>query len=73
MRWIVWLMLVVLVVLHQDFWQFDDGTIWFGFLPYGLAYHIVLSLAATGIWSLAVKFCWPAGLVDSTSTKSEST
>ena len=65
MRWIVWLMLVALVVLHQDYWQFHDGSVVYGFLPYGMAYHIYLSVVAMGIWLLAVKFCWPHKLVDS--------
>lgn len=65
MRWVVWLLLLLLVLLHQDFWGFDNGTIWFGFLPYGLGYHIILSVAATVIWMLAVKYCWPQQLVES--------
>ncbi len=33
-------LLVLLAVLHQDFWWWDDGhTLVFGFMPVGLAYH----------------------------------
>ena len=34
----------------------------FGFLPIGLAYHALFSLAAGLVWYLAVRFAWPAEL-----------
>ena len=40
--------ILVLALIHQDFWLWDDGTLLFGFLPIGLAYHVVL-LAACGV------------------------
>ncbi len=59
MRTVVWLLVALLFVLHQDFWYWDDRTLLFGFLPIGLAYHIGFSIAAAGVWALAVKFAWP--------------
>ena len=50
---------VVLGVLHQDFWFWDDRTLVLGFLPIGLFYHLLFSLTAAGLWALAVKFAWP--------------
>ncbi len=35
----VYLGILVLGLLHQDFWFWDDPTLIFGFLPVGLAYH----------------------------------
>ena len=69
MRGLVYGLIVLLAVLHQDFWWWDDSdTLVFGFVPVGLAYHAVLSLAAGLLWALAVKFCWPADVdVESTS------
>ncbi len=61
MRGLVYGLIVLLAVLHQDFWWWDDSdTLLFGFVPVGLAYHAGLSLAAGLLWALAVKFCWPA-------------
>jgi len=31
----------------------------FGFLPIGLLYHAIFSLAAGALWACAVKFAWP--------------
>ena len=52
-------MAVVLAVLHQDSWNWDNTTLVFGFLPVGLAYHILFSVLAAVVWALAVKFAWP--------------
>ena len=51
---------IVLAILHQDFWYWDDATLLYGFLPVGLAYHMVYSLLAGGVWALAVIFAWPS-------------
>jgi len=59
MQKVVWMLVVLLFVLHQDFWFWDDRTPVFGFLPIGLFYHAMFSLAAAGVWALAVKFAWP--------------
>ena len=56
----VYLALLVLAVLHQDFWFWDDSTLLFGFLPVGLAYHAVYSLVAALLWYLALVFAWPS-------------
>ena len=63
MRRLVYGSIILLALLHQDFWWWDDSdTLVFGFVPVGLAYHALLSLAAGMLWALAVKFCWPAGV-----------
>lgn len=65
MRKLVYALIVVLAVLHQDFWWWDDAeTLVFGFLPIGLAYHAGISIAAAVLWALAVRHCWPAGVDD---------
>ena len=35
---------VVLAILHQDFWNWDNKNLVFGFMPVGLAYHALYSL-----------------------------
>lgn len=59
MRKIVWLLVFLLFLLHQDFWFWDDRTLVFGFMPVGLFYHTVFSFAAGLIWLLASKYAWP--------------
>lgn len=58
----VYSLLIVLVILHQDFWLWDNPTLVFGFLPTGLAYHAVYSLATAGVLYLALKHAWPADI-----------
>ena len=62
MKYFVWMLVLLLVVFHQDYWQWNDTTLVFGFLPFTLLYHAGISIAAAVVWVLAVKFCWPAGL-----------
>jgi len=55
----VYLLLVLLGVLHQDFWFWDDPTLLLGFLPVGLAYHSLYSIAAGAAWWLVLRYAWP--------------
>lgn len=52
--------LVVLAVLHQDAWFWDDPTIVFGVLPIGLAWHAAFSVACAAVWFAVVKVAWPS-------------
>jgi hypothetical protein len=56
----VWIAFVGLFLLHQDVWFWDDRTLVFGFLPIGLAYHTLFSIAAACLWAAAVKWAWPS-------------
>ncbi len=58
-KWVIWSLVVLLTVLHQDLWFWHDSTLLFGFLPVTLAYHMGISLAAAVVWFLAVKWIWP--------------
>ena len=62
MKRLIILLALVLAVLHQDFWNWDNDSLVFGFMPVGLAYHAGYSLAAVALWSLAIKFAWPTEL-----------
>jgi hypothetical protein len=48
-----------IMVLHHDWWLWDDGRLLFGFLPVGLAYHALISIAAGLLWAWAVLGVWP--------------
>ena len=65
MKKFVFGMIVLLAVLHQDFWFWDSTYVVLGFLPIGLFYHALISLTAGFLWWLAIKHCWPKGVDDS--------
>ena len=54
--------LVLLAILHQDFWLKDNDSLILGFLPATLAYHMGFVCAAAIGWMLVIKFAWPQGL-----------
>lgn len=56
----VYILLIALALLHQDFWLWDDPVLVLGFLPVGLAYHAVYSLVVAGAWYLALRYAWPS-------------
>lgn len=62
MRIVVWLIIAVLLIVHQDNWLWEDTTLVWGFMPIALLYHAGISLAAGITWFLATLFCWPAEL-----------
>ncbi len=64
MFFVVWGLVVLLIILHQDFWFWEDGTLVFGFIPVGLFYHACISIAASITWFLATIFAWPGELED---------
>jgi hypothetical protein len=51
--------LVILVLLHQDFWFWDDSTLLLGFLPVGLVYHALYCIATSLLMYLLVTRAWP--------------
>jgi Protein of unknown function (DUF3311) len=54
---------VVLYVLHQDFWFWNAARpLVFGFLPIGLFYHAAFTVASAGALWLLVTFAWPSEL-----------
>lgn len=64
MRIVVLLLFIALIVLHQDFWLWDNRELVFGFIPSGLAYHAAYSLAAGFLGLLAIKYAWPQHLTE---------
>ena len=59
-RILLTLAIVVLYVLHQDFWFWRTARpLVFGFLPIGLAYHAAYCLAAALLMWALTTFAWP--------------
>ncbi|MEM9644302.1 MAG: DUF3311 domain-containing protein [Planctomycetota bacterium] len=52
-------LVLLLLILHQDNWLWDNNTLVFGFLPVGLFWHACISVAASATWFLATKIAWP--------------
>lgn len=50
--------LVVLYLLHNDLWLWNDSRLVFG-LPAGLAYHIAFCVATSVVLALLVVHAWP--------------
>ena len=54
---------ILLYVLHQDFWFWREARpLVFGFLPIGLFYHACFSVAAALVMWLLVTYAWPSQL-----------
>ncbi len=58
-RKLVWGFVVILAIVHFDFWAWDDRSLLAGFMPSGLAYQALISALAAVAWFLVVKFAWP--------------
>jgi len=65
-KMVVAVLLLALLVLHQDYWQWHRSDLVFGFVPYALAWHMGVSLATAIVWIFTVSVCWaePVGGVD---------
>lgn len=55
-------MIAAVYALHQDYWNWKDATLVFGFLPVGLAYHAAYSILASVMMAILVKCAWPKDL-----------
>jgi len=62
MKYVICVLVVLLLALHQDVWFWGDPTLVFGFMPITLLYHMGISLAASITWYLATVFAWPDDL-----------
>ncbi|MCB1036941.1 MAG: hypothetical protein KDD47_24150 [Acidobacteria bacterium] len=52
-KWIAWIGLVVLIVLHLDFWRPQRAVLYFGWLPEDMAYRLGWMLLA---WAYLIFF-----------------
>lgn len=64
MKAALFVLVVAVIALHQDFWFWTDRSLVFGFLPVGLAYHAGYAVLASVTMALLVKFLWPSRLDD---------
>ena len=60
-RWTLYTAVLVLYVLHNDLWLWNNPRLILG-MPVGLLYHIGYCLAAAVLMTLLVTYAWPAHL-----------
>jgi len=65
MKWLLTALVVVVYLLHQDTWNWQDRTLVFGFLPIGLAYHAGYAVLCAIMMWLLVRFAWPRRIEES--------
>jgi len=51
---IVTTLLIVLALLHHDFWFWSDRSLVFEWIPIGLAWHVSYAVLASAIWAVIV-------------------
>ena len=57
------LLVLAFYALHQDFWNWSAARpLALGFIPIGLLYHALYTLAAALLMALLVRCAWPAHL-----------
>lgn len=62
-RFLLTILVVALYLLHQDFWFWREALpLVLGFLPIGLFYHLLYTLAIVLVMWLLVKYTWPSHL-----------
>lgn len=69
-QWILYIALVVLFLLHNDFWLWDNPKRVMG-LPIGLLYHIGFCAAAAILMALMINYAWSQHLRDEDTDKLE--
>jgi len=62
MKWLLTVLVIAVIFLHQDNWNWTNSDLVFGVLPMGLAYHAAYAVLASITLALLVKFAWPSHL-----------
>lgn len=52
-------LVILLIILHQDNWNWDNTNLVFGVIPVTLFYHMCISAGASLVWFLATRIAWP--------------
>lgn len=64
-RLLLILAVTALYLLHQDFWNWRTAKpLMFGFLPAGMSYHAIYTIAVSLVMALIVRAAWPSHLED---------
>ena len=60
-KWLLYGALLLLYVLHNDLWYWNDPSL-VGGLPIGLVYHVLFMAAASIVMYMLVRLDWPSHL-----------
>ena len=52
-------LVILLIILHHDVWNWDNKEPVFGFMPMELLWQAGISIGAGVTWFLATKIAWP--------------
>jgi hypothetical protein len=52
-------LVILLIILHHDVWNWDNKEPVFGFMPMALLWQAGISIGAGVTWFLATKIAWP--------------
>lgn len=63
-RYIIAGLVLLLIVLHHDYWNWDNRNVVFGYIPVTLFYQVCISVGASATWWLATKIAWPAEIAE---------
>ena len=58
-KWIIIGLVILLIILHHDVWNWDNKEPVFGFMPMALLWQAGISIGAGATWFLATKIAWP--------------
>ena len=72
MKYLVPGLFVLMLILHQDAWNWGNDKLFLGMLPAGLAYHAIFAACCAVLGWLAIKFAWPHELEKLTEESSPS-
>ena len=60
MKFVIVAVVALLAIIHQDFWNWHRvEPLLFGFIPIGLAWHVMISVLAAILAAVMVRTCWP--------------
>jgi hypothetical protein len=62
MKWLLTLLVIAVIALHQDFWNWTNKSLVLGFIPIGLAYHASYAVVASITMAILVHYLWPKHL-----------
>tara|TARA_B100001105_G_C21975974_1_gene266992 strand:+ start:228 stop:482 length:255 start_codon:yes stop_codon:yes gene_type:complete len=59
-KYIVTGLVVLLVILHQDLWNWNQEEPVLGFMPVALLWQVGISIGAAVTWWIATRIAWPS-------------
>ena len=58
-KYIVAGLIILLIILHHDVWNWDKKEPVLGFMPVALLWQALISVGASITWFIATKIAWP--------------